>query len=530
MHPQVECPLFSPGATPPERTSRTVPATTTQRNDDEVKTEVKPLAENEVVLEVQVPRDDIRDKVEATLKRLSRELNVPGFRKGHVPRSLVLNRLGKDYVLNETLRDHLGAWYNEALDEADIEPVSQPDIDFGEFSDENDFAFTAKLQLRPKPVLGQYKGLEVPRPAVEVTDAQVDAQLALLQERLATLKPVEGRPVQEGDFLVIDFEGFRDGDPIDGAAAQDYMTQVGRGTLIAGFDEALVGVQGDEEKEFPVTFPDDYGVEDLRGVEATFKVKVKEIKEKIVPELDDDFAKEASEFETLAELRDDVRARLQEAQEAATEREFRAAVIADAVENAAVTLPPAMVERQVDALYHDLEHTVSDQGMTMEAYLAAIEHKPEQVREELRPRAEATLRRSLVIEAIREAEGIEVSDDEVRERIMRDAEILQRDPNQLVIDAYASGRQELVREELMMAKAVDVMVDSAVPVEAEAAETEDEAEAEAAVEVEAEAAVEIEAAVEEPGRLAGDAEGAADTVEMSYAEADVESEASSDEP
>jgi trigger factor len=477
-----------------------------------VKTEVKPVAENEVVLEVEVPQDDIKDKVEKTNKRLSREMSVPGFRKGHVPRAVVLNRLGKDYVLSETLRDHLGDWYGEALDEAKVDPVSQPDIDFDEFNDDGTFAFTAKVQVRPTPVLGQYKGLRVPKRSVEVTDAQVDAQLTMLQERFASLKPVEGRPVREDDFVVIDFAGSRDGGPIEGAQAQDYMTQVGRGALIGGFDEALIGSEQGEEKEFPITFPDDYGVEELQGAEATFTVKVKEIKEKLVPALDDDFAKEASEFETLAELRDDMRARLQQAQEAAAEREFRSAVIDEAVVNANVSLPPAMVDRQVDALYHDLEHTVQDQGMTMEAYLGAIERTPEQVHDELRPRAEANLKRSLVIEAVREAENLEVTDDEVRERIKHDAEILQRDPNQLVIDAYASGRQELVREELLMAKAVDVLVDNAVVTETEP-EVEAEEETEAAVEVEEEieAAVdaeeEVEVQVEAKAEAAVDEEG-----------------------
>jgi trigger factor len=431
-----------------------------------VKTEVKPLAENEVVLEVEVPPDDIRDKVEKTITRLSREMSVPGFRKGHVPRSVVLSRLGKDYVLNETLRDHLAAWYGEAVGEARLDPVSQPDIDFDDFTDEDAFAFTAKVQIRPTPVLGQYKGLEAPKRSVNVSDEQVDAQLSLLRERFASLRPVEERPVVKDDFVVIDLEGSRDGQLIEGAQAQDYMAQVGQGTLLPGFEDALVGMRGGEEREFPVTFPDDYGVEELQGVEATFKVKVKEIKEKVVPDLDDDFVKEASEFESLSELRDDVRARLQQSQEAAAERAFRAAVIDKAVENATVVLPSAMVDRQVEALYHELEHTVGDQGISMEDYLNALGRTPEQVREELRPRAEATLRRSLVIEAVREAEGLEVTDDEVRERIKSDAEILKRDPNQLVIDAYASGRQELVRDELLMAKAVDFLVEHAVAVEA----------------------------------------------------------------
>lgn len=433
-----------------------------------MKTEVKPVAENEVVLEVEVPQDDVRAKVETTIKRLSREIQVPGFRKGHVPGTIVLSRLGKEYVLNQTLQDFLLEWYSSAIDEAAVDPVSQPDIDFGDFTDATPFAFTAKVQVRPVPVLGQYKGVEVPKRRVEVDEQQVDAQMAMLQERFATLRPVEGRSVRTGDFVVIDFDGSVDGRPIEGAKADDYMVEVGRGQLIPGFEEHLEGVAAGEEKEFRVAFPSDYGAEELQGKEATFKVKVKEVKEKVTPALDDEFAKEASEFETLAELRDGVRARLQSTQEQAAQREYRAAVVAKVVDNATVTIPSGMVDRQVDALYHDLEHTVVDQGMTMQDYLNAMHQTEDEARQALRPRGEAAAKRQLVIDAVREAEHIEVSDDEVRERIKKDAEILQRDPTQLVLDVWASGRQELVRDELVIAKTVDLLVDESLPVESDA--------------------------------------------------------------
>jgi trigger factor len=442
-----------------------------------VKTEITPVAENEILLAVEVPQGDVQAGIESTIKRLGREASIPGFRKGKVPRQVLEQRLGEDYIMSETLNDALPNWYEAAVDEADIDPVSLPEIDFDGFNAGQDFAFTAKVQVRPEPRLGDYKGLSVPKRSAEVTEGQVDAQLALLQERLASLKPVEGRAAAGEDFAQIDFAGTVGGEPLEGAKAEDYMLQIGQGQLIPGFEEALVGMKAGESTSFEVTFPDDYHAEELRGKAATFTVTMKEIKEKVVPALDDDLAKEASEFETLAELRDDTRTRLERMQDAAVERDFRAAVVQAAVDNATVVVPSAMVDRQAHALYHELEETVGERGLEMDKYLLAIEKTEEEVEEELRPRAEAIVKQGLVLGAIRDAEQIEVSDEEVRERIKEDAALLQRDPNQLVIDIYASGRQTLIRDELVMAKTVDFLVENAVavPVSDDAAATDEDA-------------------------------------------------------
>ncbi len=429
-----------------------------------MKTEVSPAAENEVVLSVEVPQETVARMYERTLKRLAAEVQVPGFRKGKVPRAMVLSRLGDEYVRGETLNDALPEWYDTALKEAGVDAVSLPDLDLDEFDETGPFSFRATVQVRPVPVLGEYKGLEVPKRTVEITDGQVEAQLAMLQERFASLQPVEDRAVRHGDFVLMDLAGSADGAPIEGAQANDYMAQIGRGNLIPGFEEALEGVGRGERKSFDVTFPDDYHAEELQGKPATFDVTVKEIKEKVVPALDDQFAADASEFETIDELRADIRARLQAAAEAAAEQEFRARALDAAVERATLTVPPAMIERQAHELYHDLEEEIGERGLTMEQYLALLQKTQKEVEEELHPRAEHTIKRRLVLEAVIAAEGLEVTDDEVRERIKADAEILGRDPNQLVLDVYKSGRHEQVREELLIAKAVDLIAGSAVPV------------------------------------------------------------------
>lgn len=442
-----------------------------------MKTEVKPVAENEVELAVEVPRDDVEAKVERTISRLARETAIPGFRKGKVPRQIVLSRLGEDYILSQTLNDFLPEWYESAVDDAELDPVSMPEIDFGDFTGKEPFAFTAKVQVRPEPVLGTYTGLEVARDEVEITDAQVEAQLAMLQERFASLKPVEGRTVTKGDFVQIDFAGTVDDAPLEGARADDYMLEVGQGNLIPGFEEHLEGLAAGDTTSFDLEFPDDYQAEDLQGKAVTFAVTMKEIKEKVVPPLDDDFAEQASEFDTLAALRDDVRARLLTARASMVERDYRNRVVEQAVANATVTVPPAMIERQAHVLYHELESAIGERGLEMAQYLEALNKTEEETEADLRPRAEAEVTRGLVLAAIRDAEKIEVSDDELRKRIMEDAEVLQRDPNQLVLDVYASGRQNMMRDELVIAKTIDFLVDHATPVSSDSTAGESDAQA-----------------------------------------------------
>ena len=447
-----------------------------------MKTKVEPTGENEVQLSIEVPADDVRRAYDRAVAKVRGELTLPGFRKGRVPVTLVVQQFGADYLRAEALEDAIPEWGDKALHEAELydDAVGTSDLQAGPMDETADYSFTIKVQTMPVPELGAYKGLRVPKREVEVTDEQVEAQLAMLQERLAKLQPVEDRAVRMGDFVLMDFAGTQNGEPIEGAEGKDQMYEIGAGNLIPGFEEAVEGVVHGEEKVFDITFPDDYHAEDLAGKPANFTVNVKEIKEKIVPALDDAFAADISEFETMDELRADVRARLEAAMEAGVRREFRAAAVDKAVENATIGVPTTMIDREAHHLYHELEENVGERGLTMEVYLGVLDKSPEDVEHELRPQAEHVIKRRLVLEEIARAEGLAISDDEMLEMIRSDAAALSRDPLQLIADLRGSGRQEAVRAEMLLAKTIDLVADAAVPVpltEEEEAAEEDAADA-----------------------------------------------------
>jgi trigger factor len=445
-----------------------------------VKTKVSPTGENEVELSVEVPVETVKKAYDRAVAKVRNEMVLPGFRKGRVPVDLVIQNVGADFIRGEALEDAIPEWGDEALKDAGLfdDAVGTSDLQVGPLDETKDYSFTIKVQTMPVPTLGEYKGLEVPRREVEVTEEQVSAQLAMLQERLASLQPVEDRAVQDGDFVLMDLSGSRDGEPIEGAQGKDQMYEVGRGNLIPGFEEQLVGLKAGDDKTFDISFPEDYHAEDLAGADAQFAVTVKEIKEKVVPELDDAFAADVSEFETMEELRNDVRERLTAAAEDGVQREFRAAAVEKAVEHATIAVPSTMVDREAHRLYHRLEEQVGEQGLTMEVYLGILQKTEEDIEEEMRPQAEFVIKRQLVLEKIAETEALEVTDDDITDVVKSDAEALGRDYLQLLADLEKSGRREALRDEMLVAKAADFVADSAVAVpmtEAEEAAAEESA-------------------------------------------------------
>jgi trigger factor len=446
---------------------------------------VTKLEDNKVRLDVEVPPEAVRQGVEAKVRELGRQVRVPGFRPGKAPRRVIENRLGRDYIYMEALQEQLPNWYSQAVVETDLRPIDRPEIHFDEALDEQEgFKFSATVEVRPQAKLGDYKGIEVPKREVEVSDEEVDARLEELRAQFATLAAVEGRPVQEGDFVVLDFKGERmTGGPLQGAEAEDYMLEVGRGELLPDFETNVVGMTAGERKRFGVTFPLDYAEQSLRGEAVLFNVHVKEIKERDLPPLDDEFVKEASEFETLDELRTAVREQLEEALEQRSAGEFRGRVLDAVAERAEVEVPDVMVHEKAHEMVESFERSIRAQGMEPEQYYQLAGSNHGDFEQRVRPDAEDTVKKELVLDAVAVAEGIEAAEDEVMHEIEHLAEDSERSPEEIAQTLRANGTYALLEEEISRQKALEFLAENAVPVPMpEESAEEDEAQAEAAEE------------------------------------------------
>jgi trigger factor len=426
---------------------------------------VTKLEDNRVRLDVEVPPESVREGVEAKVRELGRKVRVPGFRPGKAPRRVIENHLGRDYIYYEALQEKLPTWYSEAVLETDLRPIDTPEIHFDEPLDEEEgFKFSATVAVRPEAELKEYRGLEVPKEEVEVTDEQVDEHLEQMRGQFATLAAVEDRPVGEGDFVIIDFRGERmAGGPLEGAEAEDYMLEVGRGELLPDFEQNLLGMKAGERKQFGVTFPLDYAEESLKGQSVLFRVHLKEIKERELPPLDDEFAKEASEFETLEELRAAVREQLEAAEERRIEGQFRARVLDAAAKEAEVEVPDVMVDEKVEEMLGSFERSLRAQGMEPGQYYQLAGTSEDDLKDRVRPDAADTVKKELTLDAVATAEGIEADEDQVMHEIGHLAEGSDREPEEIAETMRRNGTYALLEEEIARAKALDFLVENAVP-------------------------------------------------------------------
>jgi trigger factor len=426
---------------------------------------VTKLEDNRVRLDVEVPPEAVKEGVEAKVRELGRKVRVPGFRPGKAPRRVIENHLGRDYIYYEALQERLPTWYTEAVMETDLRPIDRPEIHFDEPLDEEEgFKFSATVAVRPEAAISGYRGLEVPREEVGVPEEQVDEQLEQMRGQFATLAAVEDRPVSEGDFVIIDFHGERmAGGPLEDAQAEDYMLEVGRSELLEDFERELVGMRADERKQFGVTFPMDYAEESLKGQSVLFRVHLKEIKERDLPPLDDEFAKEASEFETLEELRAAVRQQLEAAEERRVEGEFRARVLDAAATEAEVEVPEVMVDEKVDEMLGSFERSLRAQGIEPGQYYPIAGTSAQEIKERVRPDAADTVKKELTLDAIATAEGIEADEEQVMHEISHLAEDSDRDPAEIAETMRKNGTYALLEEEIARAKALDFLVENAVP-------------------------------------------------------------------
>lgn len=432
---------------------------------------VSELPGSRVSVEVDVPAADVDRAVARAARGLAREMRMPGFRKGKAPPSLVIQRVGFAAVLEEAIREALPEWYERALLGSGIAPVGDPSVEVVSTpeAEGEPLAFKFEIGVRPKAELGEYKGLEVGKAEPEPPEELVDREVERIREGFAKLEPVD-RAAAKGDVLLVDFEGLLDGKAFEGGKASDYLLELGGGQLIEGFEEQLAGVGGGETRNVEVTFPDDYQAEQLAGEDAVFTVEVKEVREKVLPELDDDFASEASEFDTLEELRADITKRLAEAVGQRAEQDFRVAAVDAAAAEAKLDLPEELATARATERWERVERQLASRGMQPDAYLQMQGKTREDVIAESKPEAEAELKREAVLAAIADAEGIEASEEEMVEALEHSAEHERTTPEKLLKRLQESGRDAMIRDDIRFRKAIDLVAEAAKPIPLEQAE------------------------------------------------------------
>lgn len=373
---------------------------------------------NLVSLEFTAEPKEVQEALSLAYQKVVKKVSIPGFRKGKVPRRVLESHFGKEVLFEDAMEILVSRGYREALIEHGLEPIDNPKLEIVQAIEEDKpFVFKARVQVLPEVKLGNYKGLKVEKKVARITEEDVEKELKALQERHAELVVVEKDSLEKGDFAVIDFEGYVDGQAFPGGAAQGYTIEVGAGRFIPGLEDGLIGMKPGTEKEIKVTFPEDYHNKDLAGKEAVFKVKLQEIKNKELPVLDDEFAKSLGHGETLPELKEDIKKHLQEYVDQEAERDFQRQVVEKVVAESVVEIPEILINRELDHLVHDVEHDLSHRGLKLEQYLETTNQTEESLRNELRPRAEKGVKIDLVLTSIAKAEGIEATEEEINNEI-----------------------------------------------------------------------------------------------------------------
>ncbi len=442
-----------------------------------METTVKELPDSRVRVDVDVDPQDVEGSIKRTAQQLGKDMKLPGFRKGKVPAEMVVQRLGRQAVLTQALESSLGDWYERAMVESGVNPVGDPKLDLSDLPEEGKpLRFSIEVAVRPKAELGTYKGLEVGREEPEVPQEAVETEIGRLREGFARLNPVD-REGQAGDVLLIDYEGRIDGEPFEGGAAKDYLLELGEGRVLPELEQGLEGAKPGEQRQVTVNFPDDYPGEEVAGKSAEFTVDVKEVREKELPELNDDFAAEASEFETLEELREHISGQIREILERQIAERFRESALDAAVANATVELPEPVVKARAEEMWARVERSLRRQGMDPESYLQVQGKTRDEMVEQARPEAEQALRREAVLEAVAEAEGIEISEEDELEALQippGHEDHGHDEPEVALRKIRESGREELLREDLRMRRALELIAEEAKPIPLDQAKAREE--------------------------------------------------------
>jgi trigger factor len=417
------------------------------------------LEGNEGVLTVEVSAEEFSKALDEAFKKVVKEVSLPGFRKGKIPRGMFEQRFGVESLYQDALDIILPTVYPNAIDEAGIEPVDRPEIDVEQIEKGKSLIFTAKVTVKPEVKLGEYKGLEVEKLDETVTDEEVDNELKQLQERHAELAVKEEGAVENGDTVVIDFDGYVDGEAFEGGAADNYSLEIGSNSFIPGFEEQLVGLETGAEKDVEVTFPEEYHAENLAGKPAVFKVKVHEIKSKELPALDDEFAKDVNdEVETLEELKAQTRTRLEEAKKSEAENNLRDTLVEKAAEGVEVDIPNALIENEISRMMQEFEQRLQMQGMNLELYFQFSGQDEAALKAQMQEDAEKRVKYNLTLEAIVKAENIDVSDEDVEAELTKMAEMYNM-PVENIKQALG-GSADGLKEDLKVRKAIDFLVEN----------------------------------------------------------------------
>ena len=422
--------------------------------------QVEKLEKNMAKLTIEVSAEELDKAIDAAYQKNKNKISIPGFRKGKAPRKMIEQMYGKEVFYEDAANELIPEAYEKALEECTEDIVSSPKIDVVQIEAGKPFIFTAEVALKPEVTLGKYKGVKVDKIDVEVSDEEVDAEIEKERERNARTITVEDRAVKDGDMTVIDFEGFVDGVAFEGGKGENYPLTIGSGAFIPGFEEALIGAEIGKETDVNVTFPEDYQASELAGKAAVFKCTVKEIKEKELPELDDEFASEVSEFDTMAEYKEDVKKNLADKKAADAKAAKEDAVIDAIVADATMEIPDAMVETQQRQMVEDFAQRIQSQGLTMEQYMQFTGMNTAMLLEQVKPQALKRIQSRLVLEAVVAAEKIEASEEDFEEEVKVMAEAYQMEADK-VKELLAENGKKQVMEDICIKKAVDFVVENA---------------------------------------------------------------------
>ena len=418
------------------------------------------IEKNLVKFEITVGADKFQEAIKKAYNKNVKNFNVPGFRKGKVPMAIVKKYYGTGILMEDAINFAIDGSYSKALEENNIIPVDYPKVDIVAAEEGKDFVYTAEVTVYPEVELGEYKGLNIEKPSYEVTEEDLEARLKEMQEKNARIETKEDGEVATGDTAVIDFKGYVDDVAFEGGEGKDYSLEIGSGTFIDNFEEQLIGAKAGDKVEVNVTFPENYGKEELNNKKAKFEVLVKEIKVKELPEIDDEFAKETSEFDTLEELKADLTKKMEEANANRAEKEHEDAVIKAVVENAKVEVPSVMVEKEIDVMVQNLEQRLQYQGLNLEQYFQFTGTDEAKMRDYMKENAEVKVKTDLVLEAIEKAENIEATEEELKEKAQEVSKMYSAGDDEKMVELLLNSQKAALTADVKVSKTIKLLVEN----------------------------------------------------------------------